>query len=286
MELLHDFATWRFWRHFALKTGACAGALSTALQVWGIVYPNTAIFRDHPIATLTAMLLPSLVVGLIFSWPRPIEVVFSAPNTKIRVVKGDLLKQDQHLVIGICDTFDTEIPNIISRNSLQGQALDVLFGGDIRQMDRHISQALQGQPIVGSIKKPGKTEKYGIGTVAVTKHGARRLFFVAYCEMNDRNEASGTIDNVWKSLLALWAEVSAHGNGLALSIPVIGGGQARGISSLLPAQDAIRLIALSFMFASRKAKVCDELRIVVTPDNFVRLDRLEIQSFLSSLRPS
>jgi len=85
--------------------------------------------------------------------------------------------------------------------------------------------------------------------------------------------------------MALWSEVSIHANGGSVSIPVIGGGQAR-LSSVLPAQDSIRLIALSFMFASRKEKVCDELRIVVRECDYGRLDRLEIQSFLSSLRPS
>lgn len=45
---------------------------------------------------------------------------------------------------------------------------------------------------------------------------------------------------------------------------VIGGGQAR-LSSVMPAQDAIRFTLLSFMFASRKNRICDELRIVVRP---------------------
>ncbi|MCF7534622.1 hypothetical protein [Pseudomonas petrae] len=63
------------------------------------------------------------------------------------------------------------------------------------------------------------------------------------------------------------------------------GGQAP-LSSVLPAQDAIRFTVLSFMFASRNSKVCDELRIVVRPDDYRKLDRLELQSFLSSLRSS
>jgi hypothetical protein len=79
--------------------------------------------------------------------------------------------------------------------------------------------------------------------------------------------------------------VSRRGNGGTISIPVIGGGQAR-LSSVLPAQDAIRFTLLSFIFASRHSKVCDELRIVVRPDDYRKLDRLELQSFLSSLRSS
>ena len=103
--------------------------------------------------------------------------------------------------------------------------------------------------------------------------------------MNADNEARATVDSIWSSLQQLWAEVSRTANGGTVAIPVIGGGPAR-ISSILPAQDAIRLTILSFMFASRREKVCDELRIVVHPSDFKKLDRLELQSFLSSLKPS
>lgn len=101
--------------------------------------------------------------------------------------------------------------------------------------------------------------------------------------MDALNVARSTPDKVWKSLLALWAEVPRRANGGTVSIPVIGGGQAR-LSNILPAQDAIRFTLLSFMFASRGSKICDELRIVVRPDD--KLDRLELQVFLSSLRSS
>lgn len=103
--------------------------------------------------------------------------------------------------------------------------------------------------------------------------------------MDAHNTAHSPPDKVWTSLLLLWDEISKRGNGGTVAVPVIGGGQAR-LSSVLPAQDAIRLTILSFMFASRFEKVCDELRIVVTPQEYKKLDRLELQSFLSSLRSS
>ena len=116
-------------------------------------------------------------------------------------------------------------------------------------------------------------------------NSARYIFFLAYTRMNAANEAHATPDGIWKSLLALWAEVSVKSNGATVSIPVIGGGQAR-IASVLPAQDSIRFIAFSFILASRQGRLCDELRIVVTDETYKTLDRLELQSFLSSLRVS
>ena len=261
----------------------CFGVISTILQTISVIDPTIVFFQG--LRFLVTILAISLLLGIIRSWPRPLTQDFSAPKTKISIVKGNLLDDKTHLVIGTNDTFDTETPIIISKNSLQGQALQVLYGGDLKELDDHLIKALAGKQTVGTISKVGKQLQYGVGTIATIKHSARLLFFLAYCEMDMNNNAHSTPDKIWKSLLALWEEVSQKSNGGTLSIPVIGGGQAR-LSSILPAQDAIRFIILSFMFASRRAKICDELRIVVTPQEFKKIDRLELQSFLASMRSS
>ena len=56
------------------------------------------------------------------------------------------------------------------------------------------------------------------------------------------------------------------------------------MSTVLPIQDAIRFLILSFMFASRQQRVCEELVIVVRPQDEKRIDMLEVQEFLRSLR--
>lgn len=283
MAILRDLLTWRFWRHFLTRSFACLGVLSTILQTSNVINPSVTVFQGSPFLFLVLGI--SLLGGLILSWPRPITQDFTAPKTKITIVKGDILKEKGHLVIGTNDTFDTETPNIISSNSLQGQALQSLYGGDLRELDSQMTAALTGKPVVGTIIKAGKNARYGIGTIATVKHAARWIFFLAYCEMDSHNTAHSTPDKIWKSLLSLWDEVSKKSNGGTVSIAVVGGGQAR-LSNILPAQDAIRLTLLSFMFASRSEKVCDELRIVVRPEDYQKLDRLELQSFLSSLRAS
>ena len=188
-------------------------------------------------------------------------------------------------MIGMCDTFDTAIPTIIARSSVQAQFLEKVFDGDVAELDRRLTAALEGVDPVGSVTKPGKTERFPMGTVAVLREHARYFFCVAYTSMNEQNEARGTLDGVWRSLENLWKAVTAHANGGRLAVPVIGGGQAR-LAQILPAQDSIRFIALSFVLASRKEKICDELAIVVQPAQFRKLDRLELQAFLRSLRPS
>jgi hypothetical protein len=282
-EIWHDLSKWRFWRRFLVHSFASVGAIALVLEVINQLFPKELTFRGWPWGL--AILAVSAIYGLVQSWPRPIEQSYSSPNTVIRIIKGDIFSQAGHLVIGICDTFDTQTPNIIARDSLQAQALDRLFGGDIAELDSRIDLALAGCSPIETVQKSGKQRRYELGTIAVLTESGRKLFFVAYTYMNEHNQARGTADGIWKSLLNLWTQVSKHGNGGTISISVIGGGQAR-IAQILPAQDSIRFIALSFMLASRHEKVCDELRIVVRPTEYNRLDRLELQSFLSSLRPS
>jgi hypothetical protein len=282
-ELRHDLGTWRFWRRFLINCFAALGAIALVLEVINELFPNQITFRGVQWGLL--VLAVSIIYGLARSWPRPLQQSYSSPNTTIRVIKGDILIQPTHLVIGTCDTFDTQPPHIIARDSLQGQALDRLFGGDVQELDRRIDQALADAIPIGTVEKPGKKTRYPIGTVAPLAEGGRRVFFLAYTYMNEHNEARGTVDGIWKSLVNLWEAVSKYGNGAVVSVPVIGGGQAR-IAQILPLQDSIRFIILSFILASRSEKVCDELRVVVRPQDYARLDRLEIQSFLASLRPS
>lgn len=281
--ILKDLKKRRFWRHFAIQGFACVGLLAVFIGLFDVIFPDVVPLGGRRLAI--GVLFVALIYGFIRAWPRPIEQAYESPNMKIRLVEGDLFAQAGHLVIGMSDTFDTDVPRVIAARSVQAQFVERIFGGDVKEVDRLLDEALLGRSPVGSIEKAGKRAKYGVGTVAAVRGHGRHYFCVAYTEMNERCEARATVDGVWRSLDSLWKAICADGNGEPVYIPVIGGGQAR-LSQLLPAQDSIRFIALSFMLASRKEKICSELNIVVQPTDYEKLDRLEIQAFLRSLRAS
>ena len=84
-----------------------------------------------------------------------------------------------------------------------------------------------------------------------------------------------SVDNLWTSLASLWTAVTDHANGAPLAIPIFGGDLSR-ISQVLPAQDSVRLIALSFMFACRRQPVCERLDIVVQGRDAANLDMARV----------
>lgn len=281
--LPHDVHTRRFWSNLVGSAFAGVGFLAALLGLLALLVPTAIPHREGWFAL--AIIAMSLSYGTYRAWPTPISTAYNQPNVKVSVIEGDLFEQTGHIMIGMCDTFDTAIPKIISRQSVQGQFLERVFNSDVAALDELLHEALRGITPVASVTKEGKTARYSLGTVAVLNDYARRFFCLAYTTMNEQNEARGTPAGIWKGLDSLWQAVSQHANGGQLAVPVIGGGQAR-VAQVLPAQDSIRLIALSFLLASRAEKICDELTIVVRPQEFRKLDRLELQAFLRSLRPS
>jgi hypothetical protein len=277
-----DIRKWRFWRHFATHFFASIGAQAALLGLFDVFFPNR-ISKHADIAWLVPVL--AAIYSIYRAYPRPIEQHYNSANTKIRVVFGDIFEQDIDLVIGFCDTFDTSIPDIIQPTTVQGQFMQRVYGNDLTKLDADIHASLATITPAGTINKPGKTERYPIGTVALLRENLKRYYCLAYTSMNEGNKAQGTADGIWRSLDSLWRCIASHGNGRPVAIPVIGGGLAR-VSQILPAQDSIRFIALSFMLASRDEHVCERLDIVVRPQDANNLDGLELQSFLQSLRAS
>ena len=281
--ILRDLRKGRFIRRFATFAFSTFGALSAVAGVVDVFAPG--VLADVAWVIWVGIVV-ALASGAFAAWPRPVQAVFSVPNMTIRLVEGDLFAESSdHLVVGMADTFDTVAPHI-APESVQGQFLTRVYGNDAHRLDAELSIALDGKPDLGTIAgKSGKMIRYPLGTVASLRWPNRCFFLVAYTQMDNRSSVDTTTDGIWNSLSELWSEVRAVSNGGVVRMPIIGGGQSR-ISPLLPAQDAIRLQVLSFMLASRKAKVCDELVIVARPVDYQKLDRLELQAFFNSLRPS
>jgi hypothetical protein len=276
-----DFAGRRFWQALVASAFTAIGAVAMPAGLFDVLFPDRLPRLGWP--TALGVLALALGVGVGRAWPRSVEAQFASPNVTIRIVEGDLLDRQEHLVIGMNDTFDTA-PGVIAATSVQAQFLDRIYGGDAARLDEDLEAALAGATH-SRIGKEGKTKQHPVGTVASLGGPSRLFFCVAYSSMNDRNEARASIAGVTASLNELWKAVCQHANGGTVAMPVIGGGQSRLSQSLSPA-DAIRLQVLSFWLACREERFCEGLTVVMPREAYDRLDRREIQAFLTNLGPS
>ncbi|MEU6534390.1 macro domain-containing protein [Streptomyces sp. NPDC047000] len=267
---------------------ACAvqfGLLSGAVQLYLTFWPDSSLPRAAAFLTVVGL---SAAGGVVRSWPRTrTSHEFLRPGFRVTIAVGDLFAQPGHLVIGSNDVFDTDCQDdlLIVHGSVQGQFLHRVYEGETARLDDDLGAALAGTPPVRveerAAKRAGKLARYPPGTVAVLGSPERRYFLSAYGTMgNDLTVDSGP-DQIWSSLAELWQAVHLHARREAVAMPVIGSGLAR-IDSMDHAS-LIKLILLSFVTRSRRSVVCKELTIVVLPEDYVRVDMLELAAFLRTM---
>jgi hypothetical protein len=275
-------------RTVRLWTATVLGALGLLAGVIGLIaalFPHGAEPRRWWYLSLVLFL--AIVYGTVRAWPRQrYSRHFPVPDTEISIVVGDLFEQDTHIVIGMSDTFDTELPDVISPQSIQGQFLTRVYESNLERLDSELESALQGKTSVRSEtredKLKGKLRRYAIGTVASLGAAHHYYFCVAYSKMSNSNVAQSSVSDLWLSLSNVWDIIRVKGQRQPVSMAIVGSELAR-VSNQVSRADLVRLIILSFLTASRERVVTDELRIVIYPKDAERMDLRELADFLAAL---
>ncbi|MBB5829044.1 macro domain-containing protein [Micromonospora carbonacea] len=280
--------TQRALRIWATQSFAAFGVFALLAQSYQAVWDRSP-FPGHAGLVAVVMAAGSIAFGLLRA--RPASAVtrsFDHPRCRIAIVPGDLFEQqDAHLVIGFTDVFDTDPADsrIVNEGSVQAQFLSREYDGDLNRLDADLRTALAGEPTRSTVlradKAHGKLDRYPLGTVAVLGMPRRHFFCVAYSTMSGGLVARSSADVLWHSLSRLWDAVEEHGGRQPLAMPVTGAALAR--VDALDQQSIVRLILLSFVAASRERLRTSQLRIVLRPEDFARIDRLELRAFLDSL---
>jgi len=268
-------------RNCAVQFGLFAGTAQLVLAFW----PDLDLPRWPALLGVTAF---ALMVATLVSVPRNrISRDFSHPDFTVTVEVGDLFDHPGHLVIGFTDTFDTDTADesLVARRSVQGQFLHRVHGGDVAALDALLADALaQTTPArteTRASKRIGKLVRYPVGTVAVLKAPGRSYFCTAYGRMDNNLVTSCDTEQLWTCLAALWEAVRTHGRREEVAMPITGSDLAR-INSMDHAS-LLKMILLSFVAHTRARGVCRSLTVVVRPQDYYRIDMLELGVFLRSL---
>lgn len=275
-------------RVFAGSVMAAFGGVSALLQFVGQLWPAAV---PSPAPVTAASVLLCLAWALLRSRPTvSVRQEFRRPRMAVTVAPGDLFDESAHLVVGFCDTFDTDVSDgiVISGTSVQGQLLERRYDGEARRLDDALDAALSSTVPVARERredKPhGKLERYPVGTVAVLGSRPRLVFGVAYSRLGNDCVARSSTEDLWLSLSRVWDAVYQHGQLDRVALPLIGSGLSR--LHGLDEESLLRLILLSFITHSRERVVCRELQIVLRPAELERVDLAEVAAFLGVLAAS
>jgi hypothetical protein len=278
MLILKELKSMRLWRDFSTGFFGAVGVFTVGVSLVAPVAPN--VLLNHP-AAIWILLGYSLVYALWHVRPQAVSQEYGQ-GYSVDVVVGDLFKQQGNSLIGMTDTFDVEIPNIIQRGSIQGQFLERIWNGDVEDLKRRIAEGLNSCVPVGDITKPGNTKRYPIGTVLPIHSTSGAIYFcVAYSKMDENNKAQAHIEEITHSLFEVWESTDRCGNGSPIFVPLIGQGQSR-IAEMGP-EAAIRLIAMTFVLRSNRLRVANSLKIVLRPEDVKKINLREFAAFLRTL---
>lgn len=250
------------------------------------------IAYDHPDDAEAARVLDALRAQLRARHGAELlrhRVPLPGQRADVVLLRGDLFDQeDCNLVIGFSDTFDTETAEdlVISRESVQSQLVDRLFGGRRRLLDDKLRAGLRKMKAVGTesarSKPLGRRVRYPVGTTVVVPIDGRRVFAIAYSQLGNDLVARSSDRDLRLSLGNLWASVAVHGLFKPVAVPLIGSGLAR-VTDLDRGQ-LVALIVDSFIDACRRyPALAPELRLVVRPQELAQTDLAPVEQRFQDL---
>lgn len=231
-----------------------------------------------------------LLVGLAYGFwhcrPFTTFVFTDHSGLDLAVRVGDVFEEHGNLVVGMSDCFDTKIGTVISQESLQGQLVGRLYGGDVDRFEKDVKSALKTLsivPVTDPTKKSGKCSRYPLGTTIVLSSGSRKIFAPAYATMGSNLMARSTIGDMWKTLGGLWDIVRANGDMQPLVMPIIGTDRARveGVNNKY--QTMAKLILLSYVLFARTQPIAKSFILMVSAADASQIDFYDLRDFLTHI---
>jgi hypothetical protein len=231
--------------------------------------------------------LASLIFSVIKSFPRvSFTKKFKSTQTSISFKVGNLLNENENIVIGSSDYFDFN-QNTTTGVSLKSQMISKLFNNDVDFINNLIQKSLVGLEAIAEKnekKFDGNKLRYPAGTVAVLPQASRKIFVViltklAFIGKDKHTESDPQMLN--QALIGLWDKIKVEGSKKKFSIPVLGAGLANvNLSYLLIIQNII----LSYAIYSRSSPISKEMTLVINPNDYNPGDFEEAIQFLNSLQ--
>jgi hypothetical protein len=193
---------------------------------------------------------------------------------------SDLLAQKGNIIIGFTDFFDTELGDLISTSSIQGQFQTRFFPRQ-ETLDQAIAKELENKShTIDEQKRRGKKERYQIGTVAVVEAQGNRYFLLAYTRMRQDLRVESDICKLSTALNESWEAIRARGQQEPIHMGIIGSNFARiGLSRAL----LLQFIILSFLDAEKKESLTSQLTVHIHEKDAEHIDVVDLEAWLTGL---
>lgn len=271
--ILKDYFQKKRVKNVLSSTLAIIGTLWLVLEISSYCIPEIQKGYIIPLGFwfLIILITASLIISIILF--RPIVQITEKINNRditISIIIGNFFQQEGDLIIGTNTTFDTDLNEIISEKSIQGQFTKNNFKNKTADLEELIDKNLKPcDDYVILDNKPGKNKKYPIGKTITIRSNGITAYFLALADINENGVASSSFENIILSLSNLWSYISINGGTEPLVIPVLGTGFSRiEVKKELIIQEIIK----SFIAACSEKRFTEKLTIVIYKPDYEKTD--------------
>lgn len=254
------------------------GALWLIVEIASYFFGDTSPVVEKIKSFWYLFLVCGVIISIIKSIPKfKFGCKLSNRDVLIEIIIGDLFNQEGAVIIGTNTTFDTHISReLISDRSIQGQFTKRYYG-DETQLNSELSSGLRDITFeLLTDDRIGNNKKFPIGTAVRLNPKGRTAYMVAIANINQHGVASGSFEDLKRSLAFLWNFISTKGLKESIVMPILGSGFTRLPQSR---EEIIRETIKSFVAACSESTFCDKLSIVISPKdiekNNIQIDELE-----------
>lgn len=214
------------------------------------------------------------------------NVEFKIDGSKIRIISGDLFKQDGLKVIAFNEYYDTIVDDkIIANKSLNGIFINRMKTGVIKSLpwsvnylDNYIDNYDFNEENIldfNHSRKYGKKQKYKIGSIVVCED----FILTAFSKFNENNNAVLTMPEYLEFLITFWDRVNRVYAQRSVNVPIFGSGITRIIGhKSITDEELLKIMIWTFRISEMRFKHPAKLTIVVLKDKISQIDLFEIKN--------
>lgn len=206
----------------------------------------------------------AIVTGILRATPADSgTAAISGSTTRLSISYRNLFEERGVIAVPVNEFFDSALGAHVSPQSVHGQLITQLFGGDGLRFDAAIDANLPDSPIETVTRPSGRLKRFAVGTTVFLPTGRPSVlaFVLAHTDLVTL-KASADVPQMWAALGGLWKAARIHCNEAPLSLPVVGGGPS-GVG--MSTQHLLSLIVMSAAAETRRHRICADIHVCIAP---------------------
>jgi hypothetical protein len=227
-----------------------------------VLKPISDFFKASHLGTFLVFLGAAAIWAVVRNWPRnEFEYRVNGRDIRMRLVIGDIFKQEGSLVVPINSEFDAFLGGSVAKsNSVKAQVISRYFGGDKEILSEKLKKQLKRD--IYKVSRVGTT--YAMGTTVSVEQNDHKFYFAVNSVKTNHQRVEARKEDLVPALSGLWAYLVDHGSKGDVVVPLLGTGNGR---LSMPREDVFKEIVRSFIASCSEKSYCDRLTIVIKPND-------------------